>query len=196
LRWAGSIRSTHTDIYRLAVGGRQRCNNVARSSPHLRTFVVAASSLYFSTGFSGVNWNLRSFHFTIHSARSPFTASNLWDGGLFSLPSSILRIATSWTRLATIACSESALARQAWVHFEGGQPTLNHKMYGKRQLAPASSREKSHQGFPQRARVVATDLNQTMFDRAAAKQPPDTRIIWQQADALALSLSRTSAALP
>src|SRR5580704_17562794 len=39
-------------------------------APHLRTFVVAASSLYFSTGFSGVNWNLESFHFTILSAIS------------------------------------------------------------------------------------------------------------------------------
>jgi paraquat-inducible protein B len=39
-------------------------------APHLRTFVVAASSLNFSTGFSGVNWNLESFHFTILSAIS------------------------------------------------------------------------------------------------------------------------------
>jgi SAM-dependent methyltransferase len=36
------------------------------------------------------------------------------------------------------------------------------------------------------ARIVATDLNQPMLDRAAAKQPRDNRITWQQADALAL----------
>lgn len=40
--------------------------------------------------------------------------------------------------------------------------------------------------IPAHARVVATDLNQPMLDHAAAKQPPDSRIIWQQADALAL----------
>jgi ubiquinone/menaquinone biosynthesis C-methylase UbiE len=40
--------------------------------------------------------------------------------------------------------------------------------------------------IPAHARVVATDLNQPMLDHAAAKQPSDTRIIWQQADALAL----------
>ena len=50
--------------------------------------------------------------------------------------------------------------------------------------------------IPAHARDVATDLNQPMLDHATAKQPPDSRIIWQQADALALSLSRTSAALP
>jgi ubiquinone/menaquinone biosynthesis C-methylase UbiE len=50
--------------------------------------------------------------------------------------------------------------------------------------------------IPAHARVGATDLNQPMLDHAAAKQPPDSRIIWQQADGLALSLSRTSAALP
>ena len=33
---------------------------------------------------------------------------------------------------------------------------------------------------------MATDLNQPMLDRAAAKQPCDNRIMWQQADALAL----------
>jgi len=35
-------------------------------------------------------------------------------------------------------------------------------------------------------RFVATDLNQPMLDRAAAQQPPDRRLTWQQADALAL----------
>jgi ubiquinone/menaquinone biosynthesis C-methylase UbiE len=36
------------------------------------------------------------------------------------------------------------------------------------------------------ARLVATDLNQPMLNHAAALQPPDRRLTWQQADALAL----------
>ena len=36
------------------------------------------------------------------------------------------------------------------------------------------------------ARLVITDLNQPMLNRAAAQQPPDRRLTWQQADALAL----------
>jgi ubiquinone/menaquinone biosynthesis C-methylase UbiE len=40
--------------------------------------------------------------------------------------------------------------------------------------------------LPAHARIVATDLNQPMLDRAATKQPCDDRITWQQADALAL----------
>ena len=40
--------------------------------------------------------------------------------------------------------------------------------------------------LPAHARIVATDLNQPMLDHAAAKQPRDNRITWQQADALAL----------
>ncbi|HEY8878892.1 MAG TPA: methyltransferase domain-containing protein [Roseateles sp.] len=36
------------------------------------------------------------------------------------------------------------------------------------------------------ARYVVTDLNQPMLDYAAAHQPPDARIEWRQADALAL----------
>lgn len=35
-------------------------------------------------------------------------------------------------------------------------------------------------------RIVASDLNQPMLDRASARQPEDSRIVWQQADALAL----------
>jgi ubiquinone/menaquinone biosynthesis C-methylase UbiE len=35
-------------------------------------------------------------------------------------------------------------------------------------------------------RIVATDLNQPMLDHAAAKMNPEARIIWRQADALAL----------
>ena len=36
------------------------------------------------------------------------------------------------------------------------------------------------------ARYVVTDLNQPMLDYAAARQAPDSRITWRQADALAL----------
>jgi len=46
-----------------------------------------------------------------------------------------------------------------------------------RALAPKLSRG---------ARYVVTDLNQPMVDYAASRQPPDTRIEWRQADALAL----------
>jgi ubiquinone/menaquinone biosynthesis C-methylase UbiE len=38
----------------------------------------------------------------------------------------------------------------------------------------------------QSARYVVTDLNQPMLDRAAKRQGADTRIVWQQADALEL----------
>jgi ubiquinone/menaquinone biosynthesis C-methylase UbiE len=40
--------------------------------------------------------------------------------------------------------------------------------------------------LPIDARIVATALNQPMLDHGAAKQPHGSRIIWQQADALAL----------
>jgi ubiquinone/menaquinone biosynthesis C-methylase UbiE len=40
--------------------------------------------------------------------------------------------------------------------------------------------------LPEHVRMVATDLNQPMLDRAAAQQSTDTRITWRQADALAL----------
>jgi ubiquinone/menaquinone biosynthesis C-methylase UbiE len=40
--------------------------------------------------------------------------------------------------------------------------------------------------LPAHARIVATDLNQPMLDHGAAKQPHDSRITWQQADALTL----------
>jgi ubiquinone/menaquinone biosynthesis C-methylase UbiE len=40
--------------------------------------------------------------------------------------------------------------------------------------------------LPGDARIVATDLNQPMLDRAAARQSHDGRIAWRQADALAL----------
>jgi ubiquinone/menaquinone biosynthesis C-methylase UbiE len=36
------------------------------------------------------------------------------------------------------------------------------------------------------ARITATDLNQPMLDEAAIQLPPDRRLTWQQADALAL----------
>src|SRR2546423_3382929 len=40
--------------------------------------------------------------------------------------------------------------------------------------------------LPAHARIVATDLNAPMLNHAAAKQPRDHRITWEQADALAL----------
>jgi ubiquinone/menaquinone biosynthesis C-methylase UbiE len=40
--------------------------------------------------------------------------------------------------------------------------------------------------LPSHARIVATDLNAPMLDRASARQPPDRPIVWRQADALAL----------
>jgi ubiquinone/menaquinone biosynthesis C-methylase UbiE len=40
--------------------------------------------------------------------------------------------------------------------------------------------------LPRGATYVVTDLNQPMLDYAASRQPPDTRIKWRQADALAL----------
>ena len=46
--------------------------------------------------------------------------------------------------------------------------------------------------LPALARIVATDLNQPMLDHAAARQPGDTRITWQQADALALPFADAS----
>src|SRR4051812_32447630 len=36
------------------------------------------------------------------------------------------------------------------------------------------------------AYIVATDLNQPMLDHAAARQPCGSRVVWRQADALAL----------
>ena len=40
--------------------------------------------------------------------------------------------------------------------------------------------------LPRDARYTATDLNQPMIDYAASRQPNHTRILWQQADAMAL----------
>lgn len=40
--------------------------------------------------------------------------------------------------------------------------------------------------LPKDARIVASDLNQPMLDRAALRQADDPRIAWRQADALAL----------
>ncbi len=42
------------------------------------------------------------------------------------------------------------------------------------------------------ARYVVTDLNQPMLDHAAARQLPDARISWRQADALALPFGDAS----
>ncbi len=46
--------------------------------------------------------------------------------------------------------------------------------------------------LPADARVMATDLNQPMLDRAKARQGDDKRIAWQQADALALPFADQS----
>jgi ubiquinone/menaquinone biosynthesis C-methylase UbiE len=46
--------------------------------------------------------------------------------------------------------------------------------------------------LPADARIVATDLNQPMLDRAAATMHPADRIRWQQADALALPFADQS----
>ena len=40
--------------------------------------------------------------------------------------------------------------------------------------------------LPAQARIVATDLNQPMLDHAAVREPTKGRVIWRQADALAL----------
>jgi ubiquinone/menaquinone biosynthesis C-methylase UbiE len=40
--------------------------------------------------------------------------------------------------------------------------------------------------LPAQARIMATDLNQPMLDRASERQSHDGRVIWRQADALAL----------
>jgi ubiquinone/menaquinone biosynthesis C-methylase UbiE len=43
-----------------------------------------------------------------------------------------------------------------------------------------------------RASYAVTDLNQPMLDYAASRQPPDGRIAWRQADALALPFEEAS----
>src|SRR6186713_2261425 len=49
--------------------------------------------------------------------------------------------------------------------------------------------------LPAHARIVATDLNQPMLDRAVAEQPRESRITWRQADALALPFEDQSFAV-
>jgi SAM-dependent methyltransferase len=46
--------------------------------------------------------------------------------------------------------------------------------------------------LPSDARLVVTDLNHPMLDRATATQRPDARITWQQADALNLPFADSS----
>jgi ubiquinone/menaquinone biosynthesis C-methylase UbiE len=48
----------------------------------------------------------------------------------------------------------------------------------------------------QAASYVVTDLNQPMVDYARSRQPPDTRIKWRQADALALPFENEIFDLP
>src|ERR1700759_4582743 len=47
-------------------------------------------------------------------------------------------------------------------------------------------------GLPKSASYVVTDLNHPMLDYAASQQPPDARITWRQADALALPFENAS----
>ena len=42
------------------------------------------------------------------------------------------------------------------------------------------------------ASYIVTDLNQAMLDHAALRQPPDSRIQWRQADALALPFDKAA----
>ena len=46
--------------------------------------------------------------------------------------------------------------------------------------------------LPGHAKIVATDLNQPMLDRAVQRQPHEDRITWRQADALALPFEEQS----
>ena len=46
--------------------------------------------------------------------------------------------------------------------------------------------------LPANTRIVATDLNQPMLDRAKGQQPDPGRIAWQQADALSLPFNEGS----
>ena len=46
--------------------------------------------------------------------------------------------------------------------------------------------------LPADARIVATDLNQPMLDRAKGRQSQNRRIEWKQADALALPIENQS----
>jgi hypothetical protein len=58
-----------------------------------------------------------------------------------------LRELTTRYNHQTPSCPIRSLSEVSTISREG-QPTLNHKTYWRRQLAPASLREKSHQGFP------------------------------------------------
>jgi ubiquinone/menaquinone biosynthesis C-methylase UbiE len=46
--------------------------------------------------------------------------------------------------------------------------------------------------LPAHSRISATDLNQPMLDQAKAQTPLDERVIWKQADALALPFANDS----
>jgi len=72
---------------------------------------------------------------------------------------------------ADLARRVAALAPRAVLETAAGSGVVT------RALAPA---------LPNAASYIATDLNQPMVDYAASQQPPDTRLAWRQADALAL----------
>src|SRR5664279_6489026 len=81
---------------------------------------------------------------------------------------------------ADIARRAASLSPSAVLETAAGSGVLT------RALAPRLLRSASY---------IVTDLNQPMVDYAASRQPPDTRIKWHQADALA-PVSYTHLTLP
>jgi ubiquinone/menaquinone biosynthesis C-methylase UbiE len=74
---------------------------------------------------------------------------------------------------ADLAERVTALKPQRVLELAAGTGALSRAMASR--LSPAT-------------RILSTDLNQPMLDRAAARQNGDGRVAWQQADALALPL--------
>jgi SAM-dependent methyltransferase len=74
------------------------------------------------------------------------------------------------------ACADDLAKRVA-----GHAPRVLETAAGSGALTRALARR-----LPADATLVATDLNQPMLDHAATRQAPDSRIVWRQADALAL----------
>jgi ubiquinone/menaquinone biosynthesis C-methylase UbiE len=74
---------------------------------------------------------------------------------------------------ADLAQRVAALKPQRVLELAAGTGALSRAMASR--LSPAT-------------RILSTDLNQPMLDRAAARQNGDGRVAWQQADALALPL--------
>jgi ubiquinone/menaquinone biosynthesis C-methylase UbiE len=78
---------------------------------------------------------------------------------------------------ADLAQRAAALAPKAVLEIAAGTGVVT------RALAPKLSAGASY---------TATDLNPAMLDYAASRQPPDTRIQWRQADAMALPFENTT----